>query len=318
MKLAVVTGYAGFIGSHFTRKLLRDGWFVYGIDKNPYTEAGNEFLKFSNFMHWDDDICTVKKIPDCDFIFNFAAESHVGNSIEDSSEFIRTNVDGVRNLLELIRKKPENITEKPVFFHISTDEVYGDIFLGQHSETDLLNPSNPYSSSKSAGDMLVQAWARTYGLEYIILRPTNNYGTHQFPEKLIPLTIKTFWWGRKVRLHDKGLPMRTWLHVQDTVEAILTLIKSNARGVYNVSGPECWQNRQLVLEIYKCIFGVIPENIDNYLDLNFKRPGQDVRYAVDDNKLKQLGWSPKKRLEQELPNIVQWYLQDPAKRLFSL
>ena len=182
MKLVVITGCLGFIGSYVTKRCLARGYKVFGIDKCTYAaneEVLPELLQNQNFTFLRGDICELKWIPDCDYLINVAAETHVGNSIIDSDEFIRTNVDGVKNLLELLRQKPANICEKPVFFHFSTDEVYGDIETGAHTETDLLNPSNPYSASKAAGDMLVKAWARTYDIEYIILRPTNNYGILQ-------------------------------------------------------------------------------------------------------------------------------------------
>jgi len=312
-KVAVVTGYAGFIGSHFTRQLLKDGWRVYGIDKIDDNEVACEFQLSANFEHYDSDIVTVKELPDCDYVFNFAAESHVSNSIEDSQDFVRTNVDGVRNLLELIRKKPDNVTTKPIFFHVSTDEVYGDAEGDDiHDERRLLNPSNPYSATKAAADMLILAWARTYELEYIIVRPTNNYGTNQIAEKLIPLTIKLLLCNKKVRLHNSGHPVRCWLNVNDTIDAFLILIEKEARGIYNISGPDHWTNRMIVSNIMKYM-NVHNESIR--LDLNYKRPGQDMRYAVDDTKLNQLGWNPKKKIEEELPGIIQWYLND-YNRLF--
>ena len=177
MKLVVITGCLGLIGSHVTRQCLEKGWKVYGIDKCTYA-ANEEFLvEFTlnpNFTFVKEDIATLKQLPDCDYVINVAAESHVGNSIVDSTDFITSNVVGVKNLLDLIRQKQQNVSERPVFFHFSTDEVYGDIAKGAHVETDILKPSNPYSASKAAADMLVMAWGRTYGLKYLILRPTNN------------------------------------------------------------------------------------------------------------------------------------------------
>lgn len=315
MKIAVVTGYSGFIGSHFTVQLLKDNWIVYGVDKNFSNVNTVEIFSYTNFHYLHDDIRTLKILPDCDYIFNFAAESHVSNSIEDNSEFISTNVEGVRNLLELIRRKPDNVVKKPIFFHISTDEVYGDTQFLPHSETDPLNPSNPYSASKAAADMLILAWARTYNIEYVIARPTNNYGIHQFPEKLIPLSIKLLLWNQKVRLHNGGHPIRCWLHVQDTVSAILTMVNHNVRGIYNISGEEFWTNKMIVktimdqLKIY---------NHEDKLDLSFVRPGQDMKYMVDDKKLRSLGWSCKYTLEENLPHIIQWYIDNPSERLFNI
>ena len=178
MKLVVITGCLGLIGSHLTKMCLEKGWQVYGIDKCTY--AANNYLikefsdKYDNFTFVKKDIATIKYLPDCDYVINVAAESHVGNSIVESEDFIHSNVVGVKNLLDLIRKKQSNVFDKPVFFHFSTDEVYGDIVEGSHTETDILKPSNPYSASKAAADMLVLAWARTYGIKYNIIRPTNN------------------------------------------------------------------------------------------------------------------------------------------------
>ena len=193
MKLVVITGCLGLIGGYVTRKCLLKGWMVYGIDKCTYaanTHFLDEFEDYENFTFVRDDIATLTYLPDCDYVINIAAESHVGNSIIDSSDFLTSNVVGVKNLLDLIRQKPQNVTEPPIFLHFSTDEVYGDIASGDHLETDILKPSNPYSASKAAADMLIMAWVRTYGLKCLILRPTNNYGIGQYPEKLIPLTVK--------------------------------------------------------------------------------------------------------------------------------
>ena len=214
MKLVVITGCLGLIGSYVTRKCLQRGWSVYGIDKCTYAannESYDEFVQYENFDFIEDDIAEINYLPDCDYVINVAAESHVGNSIIESNDFIHSNVVGVKNLLDLIRKKPNNVDNKPVFFHFSTDEVYGDIVDGEHIETDILKPSNPYSASKAAADMLIFAWARTYDLEYLILRPTNNYGKGQYPEKLIPVSVKLLHRGKKIRLHDEGEPVRNWL-----------------------------------------------------------------------------------------------------------
>ena len=165
MKLVTITGCLGLIGSHLTRKCLDLGWMVYAIDNCSYAanlELIDEFSKYDNFTFVKEDIAKVKYLPDCDYVINVAAESHVGNSIIDSTDFINTNVNGVKNLLDLIRNKPSNVSQRPIFFHFSTDEVYGDIESGEHTETDILSPSNPYSASKAAADMLIKAWARTY------------------------------------------------------------------------------------------------------------------------------------------------------------
>ena len=148
-----------------------------------------------------------------------AAETHVDNSIMSSGVFLHSNVNGVHHLLELIKQQPKH--KQPILLHFSTDEVYGDIEAGAHTETDLLKPSNPYSATKAAADHLVTSWGRTFGLPYVIVRPTNNYGIGQYVEKLIPKTVKYLSVGRKVDLHNNGTPVRTWLHVEDTARAVL-------------------------------------------------------------------------------------------------
>ncbi len=311
MKLVVITGCLGLIGSHVTRQCLEKGWQVYGIDKCTYASNVQflpDFYKYNNFTFVQEDIADLKHLPHCDYVINVAAESHVGNSIIESQDFIKSNVEGVKNLLDLIRKKPANIEQRPVFFHFSTDEVYGDITEGEHVETDILKPSNPYSASKAAADMLVYAWARTYDIEYIILRPTNNYGIGQYPEKLIPICVKQLMRGKKIRLHDKGLPIRNWLHSDDTANAVITIIESGfTNQVFNVAGGFEQKNIETTIQIIKAFYGKEHRNIESYLDLGYKRQGQDVRYALNDNRLRNLGWEPKKKFEEELPKIVEYY-----------
>jgi dTDP-glucose 4,6-dehydratase len=310
MKLVVVTGCLGFIGSYVTRVCLERGWKVYGVDKCTYASNPSlleEFQKNINFSFSKEDIATLTHLPDCDYIINVAAETHVGNSILDSADFIHTNVEGVKNLLDVIRFKPDNICAKPVFFHFSTDEVYGDITTGSHTEKDLMNPSNPYSASKAASDMLIKAWARTYGLEYIILRPTNNYGTYQHTEKLIPLSVKLLQWGKKIRLHDAGLPVRNWLHAADTAAAVTTIIDSGAQNkIFNVSGGFEQSNKETVKKIIQEYYS-IDTDWENYVDLGYKRIGQDVRYSLDDTNLRNLGWKPRKIFNTEIKSIVEFY-----------
>lgn len=311
MKLVVITGCLGLIGSHVTKRCLDKGWQVYGIDKCTY--ASNvylieEFKKYKNFAFVKEDIADLSYLPHCDYVINIAAESHVGNSIIDSSDFLRSNINGVKNLLDLIRKKPDNIEKRPVFFHFSTDEVYGDITSGEHIETDVLKPSNPYSASKAAADMLILAWARTYNLEYIILRPTNNYGIGQYPEKLIPICVKHLQRGKKIRLHDRGEPVRNWLHSDDTATAVITIIESGViNEVFNVAGSFEQRNIETAKQIIDCFFEDQAKVHSEHLDLEHKRPGQDVRYALNDQKLRSLGWKPKVKLPEALPKIVEHY-----------
>lgn len=318
MKSIVVCGYAGFIGVHVTKLLLQKGCRVFGIDKFTYaanslqSDIIRDIHAYPNFTHIQEDICNLSFIPDCDFVVNLAAESHVGNSIIDCKDFIRTNVDGVRNLLTLLLKKPDNVRKRPIFLHISSDEVYGDIKKGKFTEESPLNPSNSYSASKASADLLIQAFGRTHGLEWMIARPTNNYGCHQSPEKLIPLSVRLLQDGHKIRLHDGGKPKRCWLHANDTAEAIWTLVKKGSiNNIYNIGGNDELENIDVARMIVNSFLGMKPnfQRIDDseYFELNFVRPGQDVRYAVNDSKLRKLGWQPQKHLSNEIFDIVQHY-----------
>ena len=310
MKIIVVTGCLGFIGSYVAEACLKAGWKVLGLDKMTYA-SNRWFLKelqnYDNFSFKHADICDLQELPDCDYVVNTAAETHVGNSIIDSKDFLRSNIEGVKNLLELIRKKPSNICKKPILLHFSTDEVYGDIVSGAHTENDLLKPSNPYSASKAAADMLIEAWARTYGIEYVILRPTNNYGIRQHEEKLVPLAIKLLNWNREIRLHDAGEPYRNWLHAEDTAAAVIRIIESGSKNeIFNIAGGFEQKNKETVRKIILNYYGT-DENWLDYVNLEHVRPGQDVRYALDDSKLKNLGWSPTKNFDIEIEKIVSFY-----------
>lgn len=313
MKLVVITGCLGLIGNYVTRKCLMQGWKVYGIDKKTYAAnewALKEFLNHQNFTFLEKDICDLDSIPDCDYVINIAAESHVENSIIESDVFMKTNVLGVKNLLNIIKNKHNNVFKRPVFFHFSTDEVYGDIKSGSHTESDILKPSNPYSASKAAADMLVLAWSRTYDLEYIILRPTNNYGIGQYCEKLIPLSVKLLSIGRKINLHDEGKPVRTWLHAEDTASAVIEIIISGkVNEIYNVSGNLERTNYETASKILEVFYNkkLSPAELDNFFNLQHKRRGQDIRYSLDDSKLKELGWKPIKIFDQEIEKIVSYY-----------
>jgi dTDP-glucose 4,6-dehydratase len=310
MKILYVTGCLGFIGSYITQTCLNKGWYVKGVDKISYAankQLLDEFKKYPNFSFVHCDINDLKFLYDCDYVINTAAETHVGNSIANSDDFVHSNINGVHNLLELIKNhRGENIS-KPILLHFSTDEVYGDIEEGEHIETDLLKPSNPYSATKAAADMLVMAWGRTYGLPYIIVRPTNNYGIGQYVEKLIPKTCKYLKLGRKVPLHNGGTPIRNWLHAQDTADAIITIINAGVKNeIYNICGGFEQNNLETVKKI--CILdNKNLEELDNYIDFSCVRPGQDVRYALNDSKLQRLGWKPKKEFDNELPPMVQHY-----------
>ncbi|MAL09023.1 MAG: hypothetical protein CMF74_05080 [Maricaulis sp.] len=309
MNIVYVTGCLGFIGSYITRKCLQRGWMVYGIDKCTYVASRSllkEFEQYDNFTFLKKDIKDLEHLYDCDYVINTAAESHVGNSIVDSKEFISSNIVGVQNLLDLIRNKPENCNRRPIMFHFSTDEVYGDIIEGEHTEEHLLHPSNPYSAAKAAADMLVLAWARTYNLEYIILRPTNNYGIGQYPEKLIPICVKNMMRDLKIRLHDNGTPVRNWLHADDTAEAVMAIIDSgNVNEIYNVAGGFEQTNAETVRKVVSAFHNT--DDWKQFVDFSYFRQGQDVRYALNDDKLRSLGWEPKKIFDEEISSIVEYY-----------
>jgi dTDP-glucose 4,6-dehydratase len=182
------------------------------------------------------------------------------------------------------------------------------IGVGAHTEQDLLKPSNPYSATKAAADMLILAWARTYNIPYIIVRPTNNYGVGQYVEKLIPKACKYLELGKKIPLHNNGMPIRNWLHAEDTARAVLTMIDSNVENqIYNIAGGFEQANIDTVKKLLKELLKTESYNLHDYVDMSCSRAGQDVRYALDDSKLRSLGWSPEKVFDDELGDIVEYY-----------
>ena len=311
IKVVYITGCLGFIGSYITRTCLEKVWYVKGVDKMTYASNNTllgEFQKYPNFSFVKCDINNLEFLYECDYIINTAAETHVGNSIVKSDDFVHSNINGVHHLLELIRNYRGEGKIKPTLLHFSTDEVYGDVTKGEHLENDILKPSNPYSATKAAADQLILAWARTYGLPYIIVRPTNNYGIGQYTEKLIPKSIKYLGLGKKVPLHNNGTPIRNWLHAQDTTDAIITLIESNVKNeIYNIAGGFEQNNLDTINKVITLYHH--EDKIDNnlYLDFSYSRQGQDVRYALNDNKLRNLGWKPQMDFDKELISIVQYY-----------
>jgi dTDP-glucose 4,6-dehydratase len=307
-KVVYVTGCLGFIGSHVTRACLNKGWYVQGVDKGTYAanyDNLEEFLSYDNFTWLKEDINDLKFLYECDYVINTAAETHVGNSIANSDDFVHSNINGVHNLLELIKNYRQESSKKPTFLHFSTDEVYGDVEEGTHTETDLLKPSNPYSATKAAADMLILAWGRTYSLPYLIVRPTNNYGIGQYVEKLIPKACKYLNLGKKIPLHNNGTPIRNWLHAEDTARAIITIIEARVENeIYNIAGGFEQSNADTVHKVIK-EYGIL--DFYNMVDLTYSRAGQDVRYALDDSKLRALGWEPKADFDKELKDIVEYY-----------
>ncbi len=318
-KIVYVTGCLGFIGAYVTEACLEQGWKVIGVDKVTYaarTENIDKFIKKygkDSFKFIESDINDLDFLYECDYVINTAAETHVDNSIVSSDEFVHSNINGVKHLLDIIRLKSK--FKMPTLLHFSTDEVYGDIQEGSHTEADLLKPSNPYSATKAAADMLITAWGRTFNVPYIIVRPTNNYGIGQYPEKLIPKVCKSLSLNKKIPLHNNGLPRRVWLHAKDTANAVIVIIKNNENGeclnqIYNVGGDTELPNIDVVEKVH-ALMTYPNKQTENWkkeiCDFNYIRVGQDVRYSLDDNKLRKLGWKNECNLDTELQSIVEFY-----------
>lgn len=289
----LVTGGRGFIGSHFVEKALSDGHTIVDIDKMTY--AANESLPWDSHDRYTflrQDISEINHIPTCDIIINFAAESHVDNSIRDTEPFIKSNILGVHNLLELVRGKPKY--DRPLFFHISTDEVYGDIADGSFVETDPLMPSNPYSATKASAEMLILAYHRTYGLDYIISRSANNYGERQYEEKLIPKCITSIKEGKRIPIHGDGTYIRDWTYVKDNVNALLFLCdKYKEEGMKNETFNVAAENHMQNLDVVKDICDKMDVKFEDSIQFVENRWGQDLRYSVSSEKIRTLGWKPK-------------------------
>jgi dTDP-glucose 4,6-dehydratase len=284
----MITGGRGFIGSHFVERVLEEGHSV--LDYDSMTYCSNQILPFDdhpNYKHIKMDICDVKHIPFCDVIVNFAAETHVDNSINYTNPFLKSNVVGVHNLLEILRGKPEH--ERPLFVQISTDEVYGDRHQGAFTETDSLTPSNPYSASKAAAEMFVMSYHRTYGIDYLITRSSNNYGSRQYHEKLIPKILRCIQTGKKIPLHGDGSYIRDWIYVKDNVDGIYHLIVAGVKnGVYNVAANNHLTNLDVTMQLLNS-YGKGEEGIQFVPN----RWGQDLRYSLNTEKINSLGWKPK-------------------------
>jgi dTDP-glucose 4,6-dehydratase len=309
--IVYITGCLGFIGSYVTQACLDQGWYVFGIDKCTYAsniDKLSEFTKNPRFKFEDKDICDLDRLVDCDYFINTAAETHVDNSIRKSDDFVHSNICGVHNILELLRKYKKEGYVLPTFLHFSTDEVYGDISDGDHIESDLLKPSNPYAATKAAADQLIMAWSRTYDLPYVIVRPTNNYGCGQYVEKLIPKACKFLSLGRKIPLHNNGTPIRNWLHAKDTARAVIKIVESKAKNeIYNIAGGFEQSNLDTVHKIIQEFYSDQDFTYSDKIDFNVHRPGQDVRYALNDSKIRSLGWEPECIFDEEIKSIVQYY-----------
>lgn len=308
-KIILVTGGSGFIGSHFIEKCLDNGHKIINIDKLTY--ASNLDVKFKgDYSFINKDISEIKDIPNCDIIVNFAAESHVDNSINESINFIKSNIIGVYNILEIIKnKKMKSMLNAqnysiPIFFQISTDEVFGDIDEGSFLEDDRHLASNPYSATKSAAEQLVFAWARTYDIPFLMSRTTNNYGPRQHKEKLIPSAITKLLKEEKVEIHGTGKHVRNWIHVKDNVDALYTIINSGEiNNVYHIASSEEYSVNEIVKLICKSMGKDFNSSTKNVLD----RSGADKRYALNIEKISKLGWKQKLTLSDSIEDIVKSY-----------
>jgi dTDP-glucose 4,6-dehydratase len=309
----LVTGGSGFIGSNFIRTLLDQNinYQILNLDKLTYgsNPANLEELEpRKNYRFIKGDICDpelVRKITaEVETVINFAAETHVDRSISNPEPFLQTNTLGVLNLLEACR------TNDLRFIQVSTDEVYGSSLNGQaFKETDRLETSSPYSASKAAGDMLVQAYHKTYGLKAVTTRCTNNFGPYQFPEKFIPKTIIRAQRDLKIPIYGSGHQIRDWIHVLDHCEALESVIKKGRAGeIYNIAGGNQIENTQAAETILK-ILGKPLSLIEHVED----RPGHDFRYRLDSSKIREeLGWKPKRNFDQGLQETVKWYVDNES------
>lgn len=311
MKIAI-TGAAGFIGSAFTRLAVQKGHTPVCIDALSYAgdlERLEQIRSKIKISFHQTDISDKAKLAEVisserpQALVHFAAETHVDRSILDPASFIRANVIGTENLLELAL---EYGIER--FIHISTDEVYGDLEAGEDkfSESNCLVPNSPYSASKASADMFVRAFRKTYGLPVTTIRPSNNYGPWQYPEKLIPLVIAKALRGENIPLYGKGENIRTWLFVEDCAEAVMSIMEAGRQGeTYNIGSNEEKMNRDVIVSILK-LLGKGEELITYVPD----RPGHDFRYAVDTSKVeKETGWKPRVRFEEGIGRTVEWYRQ---------
>ena len=304
----LITGGAGFIGSnfvHYMRKKHPD-YEIVVLDKLTYAgrkENLQDIWDKITFIKGDvtkkEDV--EKTIKDCNCIVNFAAETHVDRSILDAGTFVLTDVLGAYNLLEAAREF--NISK---FEQIGTDEVYGHIPEGSFKESDRINPRNPYSASKASADLLCQAYFETYGLPVIITRSSNNYGPYQHPEKLIPKTIIYALLNKPIPVYGTGENIRDWLYVEDNCEAIdLVLQKGKPGELYNIAANQELKNIQVVKTILKLTNK--PESLIKFVK---DRPGHDLRYSLNTEKIRELGWESKTRFKDGIKKTLEWYKQN--------
>lgn len=313
----LVTGGAGFIGSHYVRSVLLDSWNVGSVQRvivlDKLTYAGNleNLSPIANdprysFVQGDiaDPRAVSSVMSEVDVVVNFAAESHVDRSIADATDFIATNIRGTQVLLDTALG---NGVEK--FVHISTDEVYGSIASGHATEENPLWPNSPYAASKAAADLLVRSYVQTHGLPAVVTRSSNNYGPYQFPEKFIPLAITHLMRGEPIPLYGDGLNIRDWIHVDDNCRGIhLAALRGQPGKIYNIGAGNEFTNRQVLNYL-------LPEFNADWSAVEFvtDRPGHDRRYAMDSTKIQQdLGFSPQWSFEDGIKHTVEWYQQNSS------
>ena len=320
MKRVLVTGGAGFIGSNLVRYLLKKKYFVINVDKlsysaNPYNLKN--LKKNKNYVFFKVDLNNKKKVTKIlkkykpQGIFNLAAETHVDRSIDDPKNFIYSNILGTYSLLEAIL----NYNKKIKIVHVSTDEVYGDVIRGRSNENFPYNPSSPYSSSKASADHLIKAYIRTYKINAVISNCCNNYGPHQFPEKLIPKLIYNIINNKPLPIYARGKNSREWMHVQDHCEALLLIyLKGKIGESYNIGSGKNLMNKDIakkLIEIAKDKF----KKIGKQVKIKFvkDRPGHDFRYALNNRKIfEKLGWKTKIPLNIGLSETFDWYQNNKA------
>jgi dTDP-glucose 4,6-dehydratase len=313
MEKILVTGGCGFIGSNFIHNFMKNNQQAKIKNLDKLTYAGRienlcDLEKNPDYEFIKGDICDFGAVENamqgCEAVINFAAETHVDRSIQDSDAFVKTNFFGVKVLCDEAKK----IGVKK-FLQISTDEVFGQIKSGSFTEESKLNPRNPYSAAKAGGELLAMSYYTTYGLPVVVTRSSNNYGPFQFPEKVMPLFITNLLCGKKVPLYGEGKQIRDWLFVKDNCEAIeLCLKKGKAGEIYNIGGEHELANIELTKKILKEM-SCGKEMIQKVPD----RLGHDFRYSLDCGKIKkELGWKQKTKFEQGLKETAKWYRENKA------
>lgn len=308
MRKILITGGAGFIGSHITEQVCRDypDAQVVVLDKMTYAAdihyildlLTNDRIELVVADICDYEVC-LQQIQGCDLVIHAAAESHVDRSFHSSILFTRTNTLGTHTVLEAAR-----IAKVPRIIHISTDEVYGEVIEGERDERGELNPTNPYSASKAAAEMIVTGYRHSFRLPIITVRANNIFGIRQYPEKLIPRSILSILQDKKVPLHGDGHNVRHFLSARDFAEAVVLLARSGKLNeVYNIGSPDELSNRQVVAMVCQ----ELGRDFDSSVRFVEDRPFNDRRYAISWDKITDLGWKPSRKLSLELPEIVNWY-----------